>query len=329
VSRTGAARPYAASLARLFDLLHGRGGPMLASGIFGRGSRIGDRIEALLRRGRAFSPRVSTKVVTAGAFVLGGLMLAGSLTPRWIAFAQAAPRLTFDVASVKRNTSGSDGMSHAGPPDAPGFSATNIDLRTLIEIAYQVKSSQIVGAPRWIDSGKFDIAAKAGDSLSRDQSRQMLQSLLEDRFHLVLRHEMKPIPVYALSGKPRSLKDSAGHCTPEPLVWPASGGTPPTPCGGFVIGPNLIVGGNISMPEFVDVLGNMLDRPVVDKTGFPGVFTVRLDFSALGTANNGSSDASRPSIFTAVQEQLGLKLEARKSPAEVLAIEHAEKPDAN
>jgi uncharacterized protein (TIGR03435 family) len=313
---------------------------LLAVGIFGSKSRIGDRIEILLRRGRTFSPRASTSGVTVSAIALGGLMLAGSLTPRWIAFAQQPARPTFEVASVKRNTSGGDWDTHSGPPESAGFRANNMTLKMLIKIAYRVKDSQISGRPGWIDSDRYDIAARpAENNLSADRSRLMLQVLLEERFRLALRREMRTIPVYALiasSGGLQLPKSIHTSCVEFPAGSPptpsAPGQAPLIPCSGFVTGPNLLEGGNISMSEFVDVLGNMLDRPVVDKTGFTGTFTVRLDFNSegiFGRHDDSNPDLSKPSIFTAIQEQLGLKLEAQKSSAEVLVIDHAEKPDAN
>ena len=340
VARTGAARPYAASLAHLFELRRARRGEMLASGLFGRGSRLGDRIEMLLRRGRTFSPRASAGGVAVSAAVLAGLMLAGSLAPRWIAFAQQAPQPSFEVASVKRNTSGGDWDTHSGPPDSAGFRANNMTLKMLIKIAYRVKDSQISGGPGWIDSDRYDIAARpAENNLSADRSRLMLQALLEERFRLALRREMRTIPVYALiaSGGGLQLPKSTHTSCVEfsagsPPTPSAPGQAPSIPCGGFVTGPNLLEGGNISMSEFIDVLGNMLDRPVVDKTGFTGTFTVRLDFNSegiFGRHDDSNPDNPRPSIFTAIHEQLGLRLEPQKGPVEVLVINHVEKPDEN
>jgi uncharacterized protein (TIGR03435 family) len=313
---------------------------LLAVGIFGGDSRIGDRIEILLRRGRTFSPRASAAGVTASAVVLGGLMVAGSLAPRWIAFAQQSPRLAFEVASVKRNTSRSDGESHSGPPQTALFKANNMSLRMLLEIAYKLKESQITGGPGWMDSERYDIEARPPEgTISADRSRLMLQALLEDRFRLALRRETRTIPVYALvagSGGSRLPKSTERHCVEFPEGSPptpsAPGQAPQIPCGGFVTSPNLLEGGNISMSEFVDVLGNMLERPVVDKTEFAGTFTVHLDFSSegiFGLHDCGNPDQSRPSIFTAIQEQLGLKLESQKGPAEVLVIDHVEKPNAD
>jgi uncharacterized protein (TIGR03435 family) len=340
VARTGAARSYAASLAHLFELRRARRGEILASGIFGSNSRLGDRIEMLLRRGRTFSPQASVTGIAASAVVLSALLLAGSLAPHWIAFAQQAPQPSFEVASVKRNTSGGDWDTHSGPPESEGFRANNMTLKMLIKIAYRVKDSQISGGPGWIDSDRYDIAARpAENNFSADRSRLMLQALLEERFRLALRHEMRTIPVYALIAGNGGLQlpksthtscvDFSAGSPPKPS---APGQAPSIPCGGFVTGPNLLEGGNISMSQFIDVLGNMLDRPVVDKTGFTGTFTVRLDFNSegiFGRHDDSNPDLSRPSIFTAIQEQLGLRLEAQRSAAEVLVIDHAEKPDAN
>jgi len=313
---------------------------LLAVGILVSGSKLGDRIEILLRRGRTFAPRASAASVAASALVLSGLTVAGSLAPRWIAFAQQSPRLTFEVASVRRNTGGSDGEWHTGPPDTARFQAGNMSLRMLLEIAYKVKDSQIAGGPGWIDSDRYDIEARPPEgTVTADRSRLMLQALQEDRFRLALRRETRAIPVYALvagSGGIRVPKTTGGDCVDFPAGSPptpsAPGLAPSIPCGGFVTSRNLLEGGNISMAEFVDALGNMLERPVVDRTGFTGKFTVRLDFSpegVFGLHDDGNPDQSRPSIFTAIQEQLGLKLESKKGPAEVLVIDRVEKPDAN
>src|ERR1019366_1635234 len=124
---------------------------------------------------------------------------------------------------------------------------------------------------------------------------------------------------------------------------PAPGQFPPTPCGGFFMGPNRLEGGKIAMAQLVNALSNLLGRPVIDKTGFTGTFDVHLDFSREGTAGLGgggfgpaglpadaaNTDNPAPSIFTAVQEQLGLKLESQKAPGEILVIDHAEKASGN
>jgi uncharacterized protein (TIGR03435 family) len=314
---------------------------LLALEICGRAS-LGERIEMLLKRGRRFSPRASLTPVAAGGAVLLLFTIVSSFAPDWIAFAQQSDRPSFEVASIKRNTSGSDRVTYSGPPDSARFTATNIDLKTLVEIAYKVKDSQILEAPGWMHSERYDIAASPADrDPSADKSRLMLQKLLEDRFKLIVRREIRETPVYALLGSKSGLKLAGAmegscvaygpHAPPAPPAAP--GQNPPIPCAGFVTGPGLIESGKTSTAEFADVLANILDRPVIDKTGYTGTFSIRLEFTREGGADLSldapGPDSYRPSIFTAIQEQLGLKLESQKALADVLVIDHAEKPDAN
>jgi uncharacterized protein (TIGR03435 family) len=345
VARTGAAKPYAASLARMFELRWSRRRKLpnlnLASGIFGSGSCTGERIEMLLKRGRDFSPRASVARVATSAVVLLTFVVAGSHAPRWIAFAQQSDRPSYEVASVKLNTSGTDREYISMPPNSSMLTATNFKLRTLVLIAYQVDEPRIIGGPEWISTAGFDIVAKppqgAPDVV---RSRRMLQALLEDRFKLRVRRETREVPVYALLPTKNGIRLSdakEGGCAvvgpSSPLPPPKAGQSPLPPCGGTLRGPNILAGGKSSMADFVFALSNVLGRPVIDKTGYTGTFSYRLEFaperiSAL-PGDAGTSDPSRPSIFTAVQDQLGLKLESQKGPAEVLVIDHVEKPEAN
>jgi uncharacterized protein (TIGR03435 family) len=285
------------------------------------------------------------------------LCLAGSavLAVAGLASAQApAARPEFEVASLKPNTSG-NGMINIRPPAGGRFTATNARLKMLIGLAYKVQNFEILGGPGWIDSDGYDVTAKAADSnIGIEQLRPMLQTLLEDRFKLAVHRETRDVPVYALlpaRNGPKLPEAKEGGCVPfgpdkPPPPPPAPGQFPPTPCGGFFMGPNHMEGGKISMTQFVNSLSNILGRPVIDKTGFKGTFDVKLDFSPEGTAfagrggfrpppgGGGPPDAPQnvdapPSIFTVVQEQLGLKLESQKGPGEVLIIDHAEKATEN
>jgi uncharacterized protein (TIGR03435 family) len=236
----------------------------------------------------------------------------------------------------------------------------------LVALAYKVQNFEISGGPAWINSDGYDINAKAADStVGIDQLRPMLQTLLEDRFKLMVHRETKEVPVYALvAGKngPKLPEAKEGGCTAfnpnsPPPPPPEPGRFPPTPCGGFFMGPNHLEGGKISMTQFVGALSNILGRPVIDKTGFTGTFDAKLDFSPEGTTFGGRggfgppgappgggggdgpapgplpglppSDTSAPSIFTVVEEQLGLRLESQKGPGEILVIDHAEKASEN
>jgi uncharacterized protein (TIGR03435 family) len=260
-----------------------------------------------------------------------------------------APRPEFEVASVKPNTSGTNMVRIMAPPNGGRLTVTNGSLRMLISYAYKVKNFDLSGGPGWMDSERYDVVAKAPDgSHAEDQLQLMTRTLLEDRFKLMVHRETKEMPVYALlPGKngPKLPEAREGGCAtlgpnspPPPGRGP--GQLPPTPCGGFFMGPNRMEGGKISMKQFVDGLSNILGRPVIDKTAFTGTFDVHLEFSPEGTAFAGGLpgmpgglppgfDTSGPSIFTAVQDQLGLKLESQKGPAEVLVIDHAEKASEN
>jgi uncharacterized protein (TIGR03435 family) len=254
-----------------------------------------------------------------------------------------APRPEFEVASIKPNTSGNN-MISMRPPVGGRFTATNVRLKMLVELAYNVKSFEISGGPGWIDSDGYDINAKAADgNTSLDQLRPLLQMLLEDRFKLMVHREKKEMPVYALMAAkngPKLPEAKEGGCVkfgpdspPPPL--PAPGQLPPILCGGFLRAPNLLQAGKVDMKQLVNVLSDVLGRPVIDKTGYTGTFDVKLEFSPEGTSFGGGgfrpppSDDSKPSIFTALQEQLGLKLESQKGPGEVLIIDHAEKASEN
>jgi Protein of unknown function (DUF3738) len=190
---------------------------LLAVGIFGGKSRLGDRIEFLLKRGRTFSPRVSAAGVAASALVLGGLVLAGSLAPRWIAFAQTPAGPSFEVTSIKPSE----------PSDKPGFLQTaprrldlnGVTVKMLIQQAYTISGYRIYGGSSWLDSARFNISAKAGDEagkLTMNQMRPMLQTLLADRFRLAVHRETKELPLYRLVVSKRGPKFRESTVSGEP-----------------------------------------------------------------------------------------------------------------
>jgi uncharacterized protein (TIGR03435 family) len=349
VSRTGSARPYAAGLARLIELRQAGRGEMLASGIFGGKSRIGDRIESLLRRGRTFSSRASAAGVAASTIALGALLFAGSFVPRWIAFAQQQPRPTFEVASIRLNP-GCEGDRQDERFSPGSVSVTCITLRNLIQAAYgrfangpdsDPQQLRFVGAPEWIGSSRYDITAKARSSVPMDQMfGPMLQVLLEDRFHLRVHRGTRDLPVYTMTVAKSGLKIRAskeGNCIPLDLNH--AGQPSPKFCGrmtGRADGARITDDAyGMSMAEIAGrFLSNRLDRPVIDKTGLKGLFDAHLEFVRdyaprdPGTPET-LADTAGPSIFTAVPQQLGLKLSPAKGSVEVLVIDHVEKLDAN
>lgn len=246
---------------------------------------------------------------------------------------QAQPpdvRPEFEVASVKPNLSGSANFLMRPPVDGR-FTATNVTLKLLIALAYKVRQLEIVGGPAWIDSARYDVNAKAASgNANDDQSRLMLQLLLKDRFQLKVHREMKQMPVYELLPAKNGLKVSAskeGSCAVFTSASAAgsTSGPPSTPfCGALIVRPNGIAGNGVTMAQLANSLSGIVGPPVIDKTGYTGHFDFHLEFN-----REAAADTSEPSIFTALQEQLGMKLEAKKGPVEVLVIDNAGKASAN
>ncbi len=230
--------------------------------------------------------------------------------------AQSQPAGTpaFEVASVKQGPGG-------GPPGdiprnmdpSPGHLAMkNVPLRFAIEWAFDVKDYQIDG-PEWIKvDERYDLIAKAAGPATDEQMKPMLQTLLLQRFQMKVHKETKDLPVYALvlgKGSPK-LKEAA------------TDGQPRIESNG-----NSATFRQFGLSRLTFLLSRRMDRPVLDLTGLKGVYDYTIDLSGLGRPGE---DSTGPSIFSAVQQDLGLKLEARKAPIEMLVIDHVEKvPTAN
>jgi uncharacterized protein (TIGR03435 family) len=251
------------------------------------------------------------------------LKIAGFLLVGATAFAQ--PR--FDVASVKPNQSG-ERMDYGLQAD--GMFGRNMPAIGWIQIAYQVKEFQIVG-PAWISAEKFDIEAKT-ESAPHSSSRiyAMLQSLLAERFNLKLHRETRESTVYALvlarSGlKMKLSKDQslwAGDFPDgSPDGRPVTGGSPTE------LAPGRFLGQAIPMTMFVNLLAGPLGRPVINKTGLTGRYDIDLRYDPVSGQSPDTADT--PSLFSVIQEQLGLRLESEKGPVEFLVIDHIERPSVN
>ncbi|HEX4278245.1 MAG TPA: TIGR03435 family protein [Bryobacteraceae bacterium] len=284
---------------------------VLAIGIFGRGTCVGDRIEMLLLRGRTFSPRASGTDVIASLLVLGFLMLGASLVPRWITLEQQNPAIAFEVASIHANTTGSPD-SIVNLPDTGRLSVTNATLETLIRNAYGMQKNQIVGAPKWIDSDRYDIQAKTAGPIREADERPLLQNLLGDRFRLKIHQESRNLPIYALR---------LGKGGPKSPEHKGDAGAIHTSRGAEKI---RITAERFSMSQLAGILNRQLDRVVDDKTGLQGYYDFSLEWDP-----NQAPDSQTPSLFAALEEQMGLKLEASRGSVPVLVIDHAEKPHAN
>jgi uncharacterized protein (TIGR03435 family) len=259
--------------------------------------------------------------------------------------ATAAGRLTFEVAAIKRNVSGDPNSSVRGQPGGRVI-VTNNSLYNLIRNAYNAQRFEMVpgkNLPDWIDSDRWDITAQGPDGATQPQMMQMMQSLLVDRFALVVRREMREMPIYALVlDRPDGrlgpqLRRSDVDCAA--LAAAARPGDPPpvSPAGsGPLCGTRTNNSGGvmhvamhgIPLANFVRNLSAAAGRFVIDKTGLTGPFELELKFTPDQGAG-GAPPADFPSLFAALQEQLGLRLEAQKGPVEVLVIDSAERPTDN
>jgi uncharacterized protein (TIGR03435 family) len=259
------------------------------------------------------------------------------------------PKLKFEVISIKANKSG---VRNSSIGAAGGrFIATNVSLRRLLDDAYRTRSSalfnsQIVGGPAWLDTDRFDVEAKPegdGRPIPVEQMQIMVQSLLEDRFALRLHREKREMAVYNLVvAKKGKLKRSEDQ---TPVVYGPLGG-PPTPSKSSAPprGVSRMLGNStgvelmataINMATLAGTLQLQADRPIIDKTNLQGLFDIELRFAPGSAIQSAPQPAAAlpveggPSVFTALQEQLGLKLQAGKGPVEVFVIDHAEKPTEN
>ena len=245
----------------------------------------------------------------------------------------------FEVASIKPNNSGTSLMSLGGPEMARGrFVGKNVALQTLVQFAYDVLDFQIVGGPSWMRSDRFDIEAKAEGPLTLDQARAALQLLLEERFQLKIRRESANKPVYALmiAKKGSKLKLSEDQ-TPPVLGGPANG-VPPPPANGILRGaarsrPGEFHANARTLDSLTLLLSSQLSRPVLDRTFHKGLYDIDLkwtpDHIPAELPQELKPDPSGPSLFTALEEQLGLRLESTTAPVDVLVIETIKKPTEN
>lgn len=268
-----------------------------------------------------------------------------------------APRAEFEVTSIKPDD-GANPRQGVGINASGTFTAQNVTLRKLIMEAYDLRDVQVVGGPAWVDSDRFDIIAKTNtqpggyrDAPASMEARWaatelMLRSLLEDRFHLVVHHETRELAVYVLAIAKGGFRPRPPDCVeldPKNPPQPAPGQHLQY-CGNISYGRNglnrTLDGGQITMIQFIQYgLGNSTDRIILDKTGLTGKYTFHLEWAPSDvtsgnqtdgpTALSDLSEASGPSIFTAIEEQLGLRLESTKAPVQVLAIDHVSKPSAD
>jgi uncharacterized protein (TIGR03435 family) len=239
----------------------------------------------------------------------------------------------YDVVAIKPNKSGSGSM-RISTRDA-NYLGTNVSLLQLLANAYGIRDGLITGLPGWAESARFDINAKIVDpdpaavkNLTRDQRGALMIALLTDRFGLKAHKEIKTLPIYELviaKERPR-FKEVA----PAPPQDPAVPRTPNSP-GSMTTSRTELTGNAIPIASLISSLSNQLDRNVIDKTGLAGKYNLHLKWAPDQPASDSAASAEEPAppLFTAIQEQLGLKLQPAKGPVEALVVDHVEQPTEN
>jgi uncharacterized protein (TIGR03435 family) len=271
-----------------------------------------------------------------------------------LALGQAAdPRLTFEVASVKPAAPQPNGRTGTrggpGTSDPGRIAYTNVTLKLVLNLAYDVQSDQISG-PAWLDSARYDITATLPPGAGKEQFKVMLQNLAAERFQLGFHREKKDFVVWELGVAKNGPKLTASVPNRGPAPAAPAAGRGRTDRDGFPLPPPhqtaqgsangvaRMAGNQITMAALAQFLKfpmafvdggpgttSFSSGRVVDKTGLPGEYDVRLEYEWPGPPPPGADPDGAPSIFTALQQQLGLKLDRTKAPLDVLVIDHAEK----
>jgi uncharacterized protein (TIGR03435 family) len=249
--------------------------------------------------------------------------------------ANAQTPLAFEVASIKAPAPQSGPGIRVGISQDKGrITMSNVNLRMLLTQAYKIKEPQLV-APDWMESTRFDIVAKLPEGATKDQVPEMLQTLLADRFKVVIHKESKVMAIYAMvvAKGGSKLKECDAEGGLRVMMSPKG----------------REMSGKAALSRLADTLSNFMDRPVLDMTGLKGAYEIDLTWSPDESERKGggrmgpmgpgpgpgrgpegedpkmTDGPDAPNIFIALQEKMGLKLEPRKSPAEIIVVDHAEK----
>jgi len=285
---------------------------------------------------------------------LVALLIASAIYPQ-----SPDPRPQFDAASIKPDLNCGERRGRGGGVSPGGYSTSCTPLRNLIRLAYAptqhsfFRQTEVLGGAAWLDTEVYDIGARGANIETLDRFHAMLQRLLEDRCNLKIHTETREVPVYALTVAKGGLKihpPKPGSCRPGVIEdgtirppQPATDEPVLLPCGWtrtiLQRGNWTSTGLGVTMDGIANMLGR-LDRLVVNRTGIAGMFDVHLEYAADNTQIQpegferpgpvpSAPDPTGPSVFTAVQQQLGLKLSPDKGKVEVLVIDHVEKPTDN
>jgi uncharacterized protein (TIGR03435 family) len=234
--------------------------------------------------------------------------------------AQSAAPPAFDVASVKPTGRPFESSSTGWTVSHGSFTARAAWVRGLIAFAHDVRATLVHGGPEWVDTEQYDVLAKAGSAdTSLDQMKAMVRSLLEDRFKLVAHREKRELPIYTLVVGKSGLKMQEAKENDQTYVTAAGRGR--------------LVATRVNMLSLIIMLSNSLGVPVHDETSLTGFYNISLEWTdALSQrSGNGAQQTvdAPPDIFRAVQDQLGLKLNAKKGPVDILIVDRIERPSDN
>lgn len=306
----------------------------------GIGSNLKRRIETIMTSPPARQLNIGRKLLLLAAAIVAVVapIIIGVFNAPASNAQSTTDRPRFEVASIKLNTSGQPGSGF----NLGGQIVTikNTTLENLIQIAYDARNFQVIGGPGWINTDRYDIEAKVEGPFTPGpagmlQQRLRLQALLEERFNLGLHRDTRDLPIYELTIakgglKIQPLKDES-CLQPDPThAGPGPGHQMNEYCGfgGFGRGSFMVT--STTMADLAKSFSMAVGRKVVDKTGITGTFRVNLTYVP-DELNGPSPDSENagPSIFTAIQEQLGMKLESSKGPVDVLIIDHVERPSQN
>jgi uncharacterized protein (TIGR03435 family) len=256
-----------------------------------------------------------------------------------------AQKPEFEVATIKPSV---DNIPPSYQAQPGGRFLVGGPLKLMLALAYTVRDYQISGGPGWVTTDRWDLQAKApegsippgfaypGPASPNHPLLLMLQSLLEDRFQLKMHREMRDEPVYELTVAKNGskMKLSSDQSSPEILGGPTA--ADPLPRGRMTIRGTTLQGNAISIGDLISILADIGKRPIINKTGLSGLYDVKLEWSPelmQGVGANGqpppSPNTSGPSLVTALQEQLGLKLESARGTVEVLVIDSVQRPSEN
>ena len=353
VLRRSEAKAYAQQLVLLAERLASTATPPLLAMAAWRdlSSRVRAVLDGAQARGRAGALPVAVAIVAAALFIAAVAPLRAVRQAQAPPDSAQQPPLAFETSSVKPNNYGAEERYIRIDPRGGSLTVVNLQLRELITFAYQIQSFQLEGGPDWIASDRFDIVAKPEREVpstgGQDPLRMMLRTLLADRFTLGMHKETKELPIFELVVARQDgrlgpqLRPAAADCaaraaaaragTPPPV---SSGPPGPGSCG-TSMNPVSVRGGGATMAMLASLLEGPAKRLVIDRTGLAGNWDLEVNYTPdrtqlpPGVELPSSIDPNGPSLFTALEEQLGLKLRPARGPVEVLVVDSVQQPTPN